>query len=89
MNNNMTTSATVNNSVLNNNLKPFNLENALKTRKALTRDGRKVTVICVSRNKILATVHSNLAMYNDRTMKFNLDGTRFTNNIDSMDLMSA
>lgn len=85
----MTTSATVNNSVLNNNFKKFNLENALKTRKAVTRDGHKVTVICVNRDKVLATVHSSISSLNNRTMKFNLDGTRFNNNIDAMDLMAV
>lgn len=53
MNNmNKSVAASVNNSILNNNFKEFNLDEAKKGAKLVTRDGRKVKFICVSRDKI-------------------------------------
>lgn len=84
-------SASVNNSVINNsnNYKPFNLDEAKKKgTKLVTRDGKKVTFICVTRDKILATVHSPFASYMDKQYKFNFDGSRFSPNlIHNLDLM--
>lgn len=86
------TSASVNNNVMNisANFKPFNLEAAKKGAKVVTRDGKKVTFICVSRDKVVAIVRSNFASYDDRQYKFNLDGSRFSKNcIHNLDLMMA
>ena len=91
MNNmNKTVAASVNNSVMNNNFKfkEFNLDEAKKGAKLVTRDGRKVKFICVSRDKILATVFGKVS-YEDRQYKFNLDGSRYKNLIHNLDLMIA
>lgn len=92
MNNTVSTSASVNNNVMNisANFKPFNLEAAKKGAKVVTRDGKRVTFICVSRDKVVAIVRSNFATYDDRQYKFNLDGSRYSSNlIHNLDLMMA
>lgn len=80
--------ASVNNSVMNNSslFKEFNLDEAKKGAKLVTRDGKKVKFICVSRDKILATVFGR-SSYEDRQYKFNLDGSRYKNVIHNLDLM--
>lgn len=86
-------SASVNNMVINNskNYKKFDLNKAVDhhyRNNFVTRDGHKVTIICLSRGKILAKVHDNFVSYNDRTYKFNLDGSRFSSNlVHNLDLM--
>lgn len=88
----ISTSASVNNNVKNisANFKPFNLEAAKKGAKIVTRDGKSVTFICVSRDKVVAIVRSNFASYQDRQYKFNLDGSRYSSNlIHNLDLMMA
>ena len=86
-------SASVNNMVLNNskNYKKFDLNKAFNSayrNKFVTRDGHKVKIICLTRGKILAKVYDNMVSYNDRTYKFNLDGSRYsTNLIHNLDLM--
>ncbi len=90
--NNVSISASVNNSVMNlcSSFKPFNLEEAMKNKtKVVTRDGKKAKVICVTRDKILVTVFGKVS-YEDRQYKFNLDGTRYGNNlVHNLDLMLA
>ena len=87
---NKSVAASVNNSVMNNNFKfkEFNLDEAKKGAKLVTRDGRKVKFICISRDKILATVFGKVS-YEDRQYKFNLDGSRYKNLIHNLDLMIA
>lgn len=84
---NMTTTATFNNKNINSN--PFNLDIALKTRKAVTRDGHKVSVICFTNGKVFAKVHSKCGSYWDKTYKFNTDGSLYKNTISGLDLMAA
>lgn len=86
-------SASVNNMVINNskNYKKFDLNKAVNRsyrNKFVTRDGHKVTIICLTRGKIMAKVHDNNVSYNDRTYKFNLDGSRYSANlVHNLDLM--
>ena len=86
MNANVKVAASVNNSVMNNNFKEFNLDEAKKGAKLVTRDGRKAKFICVSNDKILATVFGKFS-YEDHQYKFNLDGARYKNLIHNLDLM--
>jgi len=91
--NTVSTSASVNNTVKNisANFKKFSLDEAKKKgTKIVTRDGKRVTFVCVSRDKIVAIVHSNFASYQDKQYKFNLDGSRYSSNlIHNLDLMIA
>ena len=85
---NKSVAASVNNSVMNNNFKKFNLDEAKKGAKLVTRDGKKVKFICISHDKILATVFGKVS-YEDRQYKFNLDASRYKNLIHNWDLMIA
>lgn len=91
MTQNISIAASVNNSVVNsaNNYKKFNLQEALKGKPVVTRDGKKAKVICETRGKILVHIKSNKASYMDMTIKMNLDGSRFSNLIHNLDLMMA
>lgn len=82
--------ASVNNSVMNNNYKEFNLTEALKGKPVVTRDGKKAKVVCETRGKILVYISNPRASYMDMTIKMNLDGSRFSKNlIHNLDLMMA
>lgn len=82
------TAASVNNSVMNNNFKAFNLEEALKKNaKVVTRDGKKVKVVCETRGQILVTVYDRFGF--GVNYKYNLDGSKYNNLIHNLDLMLA
>lgn len=60
----------------NNN---FNLMRALNGANIKTRSGKKAKVICkVGNNKILVKVYSNISSMYDTTVKYNLDGSRWS-----------
>lgn len=62
------------------NKNTFNVERALKGEKVMTKSGKKVKVICITRDKILCQVYSNVAFYYDTQVKYNLDGSRWSPN---------
>ena len=66
MNINVNVAASVNNSVMNNNFKEFNLNEAKKGAKLVTRDGRKAKFICVSRDKISVILTSEPNNYSSK-----------------------
>ena len=62
----------------------FNVEKALKRgANVMTKSGKKVKVICITRDKILCQVYSNVAFYYDTQVKYNLDGSRWSKNCPS------
>jgi len=58
--------------------KTFNLSKALSGANVKTKSGKKCKVICVTRDKILVQVYSNIGVYSDRQVKYNLDGSRWS-----------
>lgn len=91
MTQNISVAASVNNSVINNsaNYKPFNLEDALNGKPVVTRDGKKVKVVCKTKDKILVHIYNKIS-YMDMNVKMNLDGSRFSPNLThNLDLMMA
>ena len=65
------------------NKNTFNVEKALKGAKVMTKSGKKVKVICTTRNKILCQVYSNVGFYYDAQVKYNLDGSRWASSCPS------
>lgn len=87
MNNYSFHTARVNKNIENNSMKEFNLDEALNGAKVCTRDGRKITIICITRGKVYAKVHGSLT-YMDQSIKFNLDGSHYGPTVcDNLDLM--
>ena len=57
----------------------FDVYKALKKdAKVMTKSGKRVKVICITRDKILCQVYSNVAFYLDSQVKYNLDGSRWS-----------
>lgn len=87
MNSNVKVSASVNNSVMNNSYKEFDLAKAMQRgAKVVTRDGHKARVVCQTRGKILVTVFYGIS-HENRQYKYNLDGSLYNNLIHKLDLM--
>ena len=62
------------------NKNTFNVERALKGANVMTKSGKKVKVICITRNKILCQVYSNIGFYYNTQVKYNFDGSRWSPN---------
>ena len=56
----------------------FDVNKALKGAKVMTKSGKRVKVICITRDKILCQVYSNVGFYYDAQVKYNLDGSRWS-----------
>lgn len=60
-------------------MKNFDLNLALnKNTKIVTRNGNRVEIICVSRDKIVANVYPANKLGGPRQTKYNLDGSRYS-----------
>lgn len=59
----------------------FNLMRALNGSKIMTRSGKKAKIICsLPNNKIFVRIFSNISSINDTTVKYNIDGSRWSPN---------
>lgn len=87
MNTNVKVAASVNNSIMNNNYKEFDLSKVMQRgAKVVTRDGHKARVVCQTRGKLLVTVFGNLP-HENRQYKYNMNGSLYNNLVHKLDLM--
>ena len=72
----------------NLNFVPFNAKEALsKTKKVMTKSGKKVTVICETRGELYCFVKGYTGPYYDSYVKYQMNGQRYKNSESEEDLV--
>lgn len=69
---------------VNEDPKKFNLMRAFNGSKIMTKSGKKAKIICsLPNNKLFVRIFSNISSINDTTVKYNIDGSRWSSNYPS------